>query len=306
MGNGKGDWSPAGPPQPKPKPSRKTKRQIDREAEWKRKMRFIENYTWKPPKEDSIKGVDWAALKKQKQDRLRELQERINLQVQVYLTQWKNEVDSAIDQAPFPPEEESRFGFYLALAGNLLWAATSLINPAAAIGSAIAVQGSRIIQVMSFTGATVGSGTITTFFPNRPVSSLSEKDGKDLIRQVAGIEATELQDVFREVTPQWANELDEPLAEFAGSDQQRLEMFEKRIWERVFPRIPFDDNRLNAIRNKCKDNVAKLLVEYRKQWKEFRRIQMSPGPSAEALWAYGTLALKPTVFTPKLDIALTD
>ena len=300
MGHGKGDWSPAGP-KPKVVPApHKTKTEIDREAEWKRKMRFIENYKWKPPKPSKADETLAAAAKKEKRKRMKALQERLDLQVQIYLTQWKNEVDSAIDQAAYPADEESRFGFYVALAGNLLWAASSFINPAVGLGS-------RIIQVMSFTGATAGSGTFTVLFPNRPISSLSEKDGKDLIRQVAGIEATELQDIFREAIPHWASELDEPLAEFVGSDAQRLLMFEKRVWERVFPVVAFDDDKLNVIRNKCKDKTAKLLVEYKAQWRDFQIALMLPRyHQAEALWAYGTLAIVPTVFVPKLNITFED
>ena len=131
--------------------------------------------------------------------RLAGLEKYVNHQVQINLTGWKEEVDQAINRAAAPAEPESRIYWYIALAGNLLWAATCLLDPPAAIGEAAAVAArveafdfftppefgakareaerafeaelskvakaaaagqQRVINTMSFAGAAVGSGVI--------------------------------------------------------------------------------------------------------------------------------------------------
>jgi hypothetical protein len=69
---------------------------------------------------------DWAA---NKQRRLAELERYVNHQIQINLGSWKEEVDQAINHAQYPIQPESRIFWYIALAGNLLWVATSLISP---------------------------------------------------------------------------------------------------------------------------------------------------------------------------------
>src|SRR5438876_11242833 len=71
----------------------------------------------------------WAADKPR---RIEELRGYANLQMQIYLNSWGDEVRDAINLAQPPSRPQSHLFWYIALARNLLWAATSLINPAAA------------------------------------------------------------------------------------------------------------------------------------------------------------------------------
>ena len=318
MGGPKDDWSPTRP-QKKSPPPRKTAHEIKKEAAWKRKMRFIDQYNWKPPTDEELRKAG-LLNDADKSKRLKALQERIDLQIQVYLTQWKNEVDSAIDQAPAPQESKGRFEFYLALAGNLLWAATAFIGPGLVgkivTGSTGLLMGekatekvtARIVQTMSVTGATAGSNTLGEFFPNKSTSSLTAEDGKDLVRTVAGLEMTELMDIYREASIQWAKDMDDTIFEFVGKDADRLRLFEQKVWEHMFPRIPFDHHRLNEIRERCKKKVALFLIDFRAQWNKFQQDLMAPSSvnTAYALYAMGTLALRETTFKPKMNISLAD
>jgi hypothetical protein len=141
---------------------------------------------------DLRKGFDnpdprWIA---EKNTRVAALEARIHPLVIAYLGQWKEQMDAAITDGKVP-EESSRFYWFVALAGNLLWAATCFVSVEAAVPGAavltllreegaakdalrrgtlklftprnLVVESSataqRVIQVMSVGGALLGSGT---------------------------------------------------------------------------------------------------------------------------------------------------
>jgi hypothetical protein len=137
---------------------------------------------------DLKKGFDnpnprWIGKKNM---RVAALEPRLHPLVVAYLGQWKEQMDTAITDARLP-EEKSRFYWFMALAGNLLWAATCFIPVGAAVSGArvlevaalnelnkfsdafakakeaiLSVETSasaqRVIQAMSVGGAILGSG----------------------------------------------------------------------------------------------------------------------------------------------------
>jgi hypothetical protein len=57
--------------------------------------------------------------------RLAGLEKYVNHGIQIYLSSWKEDVDQAINDAKMPTYQESRIFWYIALAGNMLRAASS-------------------------------------------------------------------------------------------------------------------------------------------------------------------------------------
>jgi hypothetical protein len=70
--------------------------------------------------------------------------------VDAHLETWYNNVRQGVEKANLSGPDEAVQWFLVALAGNLVWAATAFLDPAAAI----------LIRVMSVAGAAVGSGTL--------------------------------------------------------------------------------------------------------------------------------------------------
>src|SRR5258707_13778087 len=62
----------------------------------------------------------------QRADRLAEL---VNQQIQNFLNGWQEQAYSALMVANKPADKDSVAFFYIALAGNLLWAGTCLVSP---------------------------------------------------------------------------------------------------------------------------------------------------------------------------------
>jgi hypothetical protein len=52
--------------------------------------------------------------------------------IETFLIEWRIEAENAINRSAYPIPQHSKAYFYLALAGNLLWASTSLLGGAQA------------------------------------------------------------------------------------------------------------------------------------------------------------------------------
>jgi hypothetical protein len=79
--------------------------------------------------------------------------------VNIHLIDYREQVKTGIDNWSPPEESNSTAWFLVALGGNLVWAATCLVNPMA----------SAVIIAMSFGGAAVGSGTLEKLFAGEKV-----------------------------------------------------------------------------------------------------------------------------------------
>jgi hypothetical protein len=276
---------------------------------------------------------NWDANRPQ---RVAELRRYANHQMQLNLGSWRNEIGDAIGTAALPIRPESRIFWYIALAGNLLWAATCFINPAAAgaaasarylsqrrivyrdlakdakaIGEAAEKTRTEVIQLMSVSGAAIGSGSaeeLAKKFPHRDLASLHPEDGKDYVRDVVGRRRAHLEDIYKQRLERWALELDGiAMWEAAASDQEPLGIYDQYIWEQMFPRVPYDENRYNTIRHEAQAIVEGALVDYDQQWQRWVTAPMMPQyHQAEAQWAMGTLAQVPKnkPFRPDLKFKL--
>lgn len=300
--------------------------------------------------------VDRAKWSAEKQKRIAALEMYVNQQMQINLTSWKIEMGEAINLAAYPAQEESRIYWYIALAGNLLWAATCLLAPPAAAGAgviAVAAEAaatsaavkslaresaylettqllgltefpevpaaavakaaasaearqSRVIELMTFTGAILASDTVKQVFHNRDIGTATPKDGKDIVRTWLGRQRAELEEIYKEGLTEWALQLDEiRIWESLAGGQEPIRLYDKHIWTQMFPRTAYDNDRFNAIRDMARNKVQGVLADYNRQWQKFTTDRMMPQYNqAYAQWAMGTLAVPSKTFEAKLNFNL--
>jgi hypothetical protein len=200
-----------------------------------------------------------------KDERLKGLEKYVNQQIQINLGAWQEQADNAITDAHAPAEEEDRFYFYVALAGNLMWASTCFLDPAVA-AEALA------IKIMSFSGATVGSGTLEKYRVFGE-DDTSPDDAKVLIRQMLAKKRGELEEVFKGSRQDWAANLDGIAKWEATGDhpEQLLDLFDKYIWEAMFPTIPFNNDRFDSVRGTFLKVINNALADFNRQFKEYRQ-----------------------------------
>jgi hypothetical protein len=190
------------------------------------------------------------------------LEKYVNQQIQINLTAWQEQADSAITDAAYPVAEESRFFFYVALAGNLLWAATCFINPAVA-GAGLA------IKLMSVGGAAIGSGVVQQIIPE----DAKPEDGKRLVRQYIAKKRGELEDLFKQNRRVWASTLDGIAGWSAAGDhpEKLIDEFDVYIWTQMFPQMSYTTDRFDNIRLQFLNTVESSLADFNRQWQKFRQ-----------------------------------
>ena len=182
------------------------------------------------------------------------LLEHIDLQIQTYLNGWQTQALGALMAAQQPPEDSSRVFWYIALGGNLLWAGTCLINPAAAG-----------ITIMSFSGAAIGSGSIEQLWKNPPEQPA---DAKALATGWISQKRDALEATFKKARREWATDL-AGFDGFGGTAEQTLDMVNTYIWTHMFPRIAHDDRKYSTIHMLCVKNIEAMLADFRTQWQKY-------------------------------------
>jgi hypothetical protein len=211
-----------------------------------------------PPVRPAIVAADKAA----RAERLLRLAELIDHQIQINLGSWQQQADNAISDAHPPQDEKSSAYFYFALAGNLLWAATCFLNPQVAIEAVF-------IKIMSVVGASYGSNTLQQFAG----AAGSPDDPKPVIRGMVAKKRGELEKYFKGFSQEWAATLD-GLASWeapALDPEQLVDEFDQYIWEQMFPTVPFDTNRFDAIRTSFVAVIQTALVDFNVQWNQWIR-----------------------------------
>ena len=179
-------------------------------------------------------------------------------------------MDSAVTDLPYPAETENQVYWYIALAGNLLWAGTCFLNPAVA-GEA------TLIKVMSFAGATYGSGTLQradgTIVPPAPTDPNGARE--HLRKQVAKARG-QLETYFQKQRFDWAAGFSK-LQDWNNADGTVIDLFNVYVWEKMFPWIPYNDDRFNKIRSEALRVVRAAMADYNRQWQQFKRATVWSG-----------------------------
>ena len=139
------------------------------------------------------------------------------------------------------PDVVGQQNFYTALAGNLLWAATSFFT-----------KWHPAVIVMSFVGATIGSGA----------SGKSDEITGVGLAAIADRLAREADELEEKVKPDvWsvANDCGEQLV-------TEVEAQDRLLWAKLVPSVPYDGRR-EAITKATRARVEKAMPDYVRQWK---------------------------------------
>lgn len=250
-GNSKSaDWAPTRDP--------KRNAQIAREAEAAARREH-----------DYLKRLE--EFKERRRQRLPGMEKSINEAIPGLLNSWQQQVDNAITDAPVPMDDESRKYFWIALAGNLLWASTVFLNPAAA-GEML------LIKMMSGVGATIGSGAWQQIDADN--DSGPTKDPKLIIRQQVAKARGSLEDYFQKKRHDWALGFSR-LQDWDQPDGAALDAFNQYMWEQVFPWIKYDNDRFDNIRLEALEKVKATLADFNRQWREFQRANVWAGKAEQ-------------------------
>jgi hypothetical protein len=206
--------------------------------------------------------ADEAAWKAEKAARVKVAADQMFSQIQIHLLGWVEKVDAAMQVASEPPEKNATFYWVIALAGNLLWAATSLEIP------------SKLAQkLMSFGGAAVGSGVVEKARDAYEAVAADTKDNrKDIVMGEVARLQSELEEKFQAARARWANELDDAQRLHPSGDRF-LEDLEAFVWNKMFA-IPFTtdrgDGRYFQVYQQSKKNIEMLLGALRDQWEAWK------------------------------------
>jgi hypothetical protein len=238
MGNPKDDWGPTRDP----RRNAQIRREVDKQA-----------------------AIEAAYLKHLQAFRERRAQNLpgiamyINQQIPILLGAWQQQVDNAITDAVYPIPHESQVFWWIALGGNLLWAATSLLDPAVAAEQAL-------IILMSHVGGIAAAGAAKKAWgePDSP------EGAKEKIRQQIAKARGELDKYFQEKRREWGSRF-ERLQDWDQSDDILLDQFNAYIWKQMFPSIPYDADRFDRIRLMAVEAVQSAVADYTNQWIKFER-----------------------------------
>jgi hypothetical protein len=238
MANPKGDWGPTQDPRRNAEIAREVDKQAAIEAAYLKHLQ---------------------AFRERRAQQLPGIEKYINQQIPILLDAWQQQVDNAITDATYAVAPESEVFWWIALGGNLLWAAASLLDPAVAAEQAL-------IILMSHTGGVVASGAVQKAWgqPDSP------EGAKTIIRQKVAKARGELDKHYQEKRREWGSRF-ERLQDWDQSDGILLDQFNAYIWKQMFPLIPFDADRFDQIRLVAVEAVQSAVADYNRQWTEFKR-----------------------------------
>ena len=244
MANPKSDWAPSRDPKKNARYEREANKQAAIEAAYLKNLQ---------------------AFRERRAEKLPAVEKYINQQIPILLTAWQGQVDNAITDEDYSVEQDSKAYWWIALSGNLVWAATCFLNPAAA-GAA------TLIKVMSFTGAAFGSGTLEKASPT-PETPGSPKEA---IRKQIAKARGRLEEEFQKKRHEWASHFSK-LQDWDKPDGTLLDEFNSYIWTRMFPTIPYDTDRFDQIRMMAAKAVKSTVADYNRQWRDFQRANVWSG-----------------------------
>lgn len=255
--------------------------------------------------------------------RLPSLEQYVANAIKINLSNWSIQAYNALNQAHLPKDPDSELSWFVALAGNLLWAAVCLLDPPEAVALAaveavggffkgdvpkvteelmksVASSRKTVIATMSFGGGALASG-----IPNRGMDGLNEGQCKKLIGHLIGSKQARLEEIYRPIIAPCAKVLNEIWAA-AGNADQPFKEYDEYLWIQMFPRVKYDDDdRYNNIGDYLLNKIETMLADFDRQYRDWSIARMMPQPNrAYALYAMGTLAVVPETFTPKLNVSL--
>jgi hypothetical protein len=226
------------------------------------------------------------AFRERRAQNLPGIEKYINQQIPILLDAWQQQVDNAVTDEPYAVAEESKVFWWLALAGNMVWAATSFLDPAIAIEN-------ELIVLLAHTGAAVNAGVVKELWGDLD----SSHGAKVFMRQKIAKARGDLEALFQGKRREWGSRF-ERLQDWEQADEILLDQFNVYIWQQMFPTIAYDAGRFDQIRVMAVQTVHGAVADYNRQWMEFK---------SSAAW-FGEAELKKhnIVFRPVLMIKFGD
>jgi len=217
-----------------------------------------------------LRDLNQLRIQQEARDRfLDDLQVVMKHKILEDLDRWKEAVDSVIALAPIPQAQDSEVYWWIALAGNMIWAATSLMTDGAAT------------VIMSFGGGALASGVLTPRPDNRAA-------GRDFVRKAVAQTRGQMEEhkALRSMARDWATEF---MTNIYGKDmdaspegirkaQQKFgtsydidQMFDEFVWDHLFTVDANDTRKYTIIGDLALKNVIAALDYFNQEFKRWRQ-----------------------------------
>jgi hypothetical protein len=173
-----------------------------------------------------------------------------------HLQTWYTNTHFGLDSADLSGNSDGRKWFIIALAGNLLWAATAFLDP-------LVLAGALAIKLMSVSGATIGSGTMQQLFETKPEAGLKGMivDGLSKQRHVMETDTDLIERVDDAFERHGLTDRNDP--------KQTVGRYEL-AWKVMFgDRVPYGD--AAAIEQGAKANAEAISAHF---WKKYHALRM--------------------------------
>jgi hypothetical protein len=196
---------------------------------------------------------------------------RLMLLGRIYLNDWQDAARDGVLAARQPDDPVAQENYHRALAGNMVWAATSLF-PATSVARI-----AWTVRAMSFGGAAAGSGAL---------ASSSSPSGVELIRQRLRVIRDTMEGEL------WSRVIDTVTAAMAAREFTHS-LQDERLWYRLFPEFNYE-TRTQEIAEHTKNSVEASLDDFMEQWMEYRAQVDTCAPSRSSdLSPGGLVGLSP-------------
>src|SRR6266566_664078 len=163
----------------------------------------------------------------------------------VFLDEWYQAASTGAMNAKEPEDPVAKENWWIALAGNLGWAATSLFP-----------EGHKVLSaVVSFAGAAVGSGA---------AARETAPSGKSLIGKNLAIARDNLEKLLRAKIIDVAG--DAAIGNISNEGAQ-----DRLLWSKLFPGIPYEA-RFQTLYTAALERANSVLEDFIKQWYEWKEL----------------------------------
>ena len=193
-----------------------------------------------------------------------------------FLDEWLIQMNQANNHAS-APAEESHSHWLLALAGNLLWAASCFVPGAGILAGAVVkgVQqaamtgiGKTMYVLMAHGGAVLGAGTVDQL-ASGPDGAPS---GKDVVQRNLNAKRNELGENFHKHVEEWASQMaTAKIFEAASSRSQEdfMQAVDKFLWASMFPSIGFED--ITTMYDGALKKINGVLADFNRQYRAWQK-----------------------------------
>ena len=173
-----------------------------------------------------------------------------------HLSTYREQVREGIDQWKTPKDDSSVLWFLVALGGNLVWAASSFVNPVAA----------TVIRVMSMVGSILGAGTLEKVMEDKAEPDDIKDDLKDGVSRF-------IDKMVRELNPQVDSlyalfKLLHQLSPKSGWLDANKKIYRRReiVWNNLFGGKVAPWGNSTAIVTRTKKDVQAIWESYKLLW----------------------------------------